>query len=213
MPTAGNLYVSLVEPDAVGHRRGPESPAMAAKLAVVDGQVRALWEAHERLGRGIFLLFSDHGMASVTERPWFDPRGILGEPGHGSYACFSDSTMLRFWIFRDSLAGVVEEALAGITWGRMLSDEERRRFGVAAPAHGDLIVLANEGVIPRPSHVGGKHPRARGMHGYHPDLESQRAFACWCGAVDGDAGTNEAPAAIRARDLPALWANLSGSPS
>lgn len=207
MATAGNLYVSLVEPDAVGHRQGPDSVRMARKLAEVDAQVARLWRAHLAAGRGLFLVFSDHGMSPVTSRPWFDPRQILGRPGRDTYACFSDSTMLRFWVFDDALLARLDEALASIRWGTVLSGEERTRFGVADPRHGHRILLADDGVIPTPSHVGGKHPRAVGMHGYHPDLATQAAVAAWSGGVEGVSGADP-DRRIRARDFPDFVENL-----
>lgn len=202
LDSGDNVYVALIEPDAVGHRQGPQSAAMRAKLQEVGAHLEALWAAHRRAGRGTFLVFSDHGMAPVTSRPWFDPEEAFGPPGPGRYACFSDSTMLRVWVEDPRRREEFEGRLGSLPWGALLSADERVRFGITSPAHGDFIVLAHEGVIPVPSHVGGKHPRAVGMHGYHPDLESQRGVVAWWSP--GDAGT--APERIRARDLPVLWA-------
>lgn len=217
MSSSDNLYVTLIEPDAVGHRQGPHSAGMARKLEEVASQVEALWSAHRAAGRGVFLLFSDHGMAPVTNHPWFDPADHFGPPGHRRYACFSDSTMLRFWVFDDSLRDRIGERLANLEWGTVLGAEERERFGITSMAHGDILFLVDEGVIPTPSHVGGKHPRAVGMHGYHPDLESQRGLAAWWtpADVEGESGAVEPaaePRRIRARDLPALWRRISEGP-
>lgn len=220
MDDGRHTYVSLVEPDAVGHRRGPGSEGMRRALAATAHQVASIWEAHRRHRRGPFILFSDHGMAPVRERAWFDPSEVLGPPGHSTYACFSDSTMLRFWIHDPEIRTAAEEALAALTWGRVLDGEERRRFGIASPAHGDVILLADEGVLPVPSHVGGKHPRAVGMHGYHPDLPSQRGVVAWW-HPDGTpsagelrsaglplAGDDRGAPRIRARDFSVLARTL-----
>jgi hypothetical protein len=202
------LYIALIEPDAVGHRQGPGSPAMRRKLAEIDAHLERIWTAHRRAGRGPFLVFSDHGMAEVVQKPVWDPRGHLGPPGRGRYACFSDSTMLRFWFFDPSIEVDARSMLAQVNWGRALMEEERSEHGIADRGHGDLVFLANEGVIPTPSHVGGKHPRAVGMHGYHPDAGTQQALAAWWLPEGGEELVAPPEGRIRAVELPILWEHL-----
>jgi hypothetical protein len=87
------------------------------------------------------------------------------------YVPFFDSTMARFKIGTARARNAIEECLGRMPSGRILSAGELRDLGVSFPdgRFGDVIYLADPGVIILPSHMGREGVAA--MHGYHPDTE------------------------------------------
>ncbi len=161
--------------DQAAHRVGRETTKLQSDLTRIDRFTRWLFKvAAERWGKGFeWLLFSDHGMETVTR--YLDPVHFsqrLTSRGVRAVA-FYDSTMARFWFEngeqRVDLGDVSE-------WGHFLSEEERARYGVNFEhnRYGDGIFLLNPGVVFHPSYVSWLRPR--GMHGYRPDIESQMAL-------------------------------------
>jgi hypothetical protein len=94
------------------------------------------------------------------------------------YAVVYDSTMARFWFFNDRARWLVTRRLQEIKQGRIVPDEELEKLGAFFPDRyfGELIFLAQEGVLIVPSHMGARP--IRGMHGYHPDDIHSYAALC-----------------------------------
>ena len=86
--------------------------------------------------------------------------------------------MARFWFFNERARGLVTRSLQQITTGRIVPDEELARLGTLFPDRyfGELIFLAQEGVLIVPSDMG-ERP-IRGMHGYHPTDPHSYAALC-----------------------------------
>ena len=126
--------------------------------------------AHEHYEEVRLTIFSDHGMANCDRlldlRTRIDPLGLrMGD----DYAVVYDSTMARFWFFDERSRRLVTECLRAIPEGRIMPDAELEELGTLFPDRhfGELIFLADEGVLIVPSHMGERPIRA--MHGYHPD--------------------------------------------
>ena len=85
------------------------------------------------------------------------------------YTATYDSTMGRFWFHQPEARNRILELLEGISEGRILPPEELQSLGCdfEGDQYGELIFLANPGVLVVPSHMGPKP--ITGMHGYHPD--------------------------------------------
>jgi hypothetical protein len=94
------------------------------------------------------------------------------------YAVVYDSTMARFWFFNENAKEKITAALNTVPNGRILPDAELKRLRAYFPDRyfGELIFLANEGVLIVPSHMG-ERP-IRGMHGYHPQAKHSYAMLC-----------------------------------
>jgi len=94
-----------------------------------------------------------------------DPLGL--EMGK-DYAVVYDSTMARFWFLKPGVKERVIEVLNKVPEGRILPEDELRKYRTYFEDHsfGELIWLAQEGVLIVPSHMGERPIRA--MHGYHP---------------------------------------------
>jgi hypothetical protein len=99
----------------------------------------------------------------------------LGLAIPGDFIPFFDSTMARFKIGSARARAALEDLLRGQRGGRLLSVEETESLGVAFPdgRFGDLIFLADPGVIILPSYMGREGVAA--MHGYHPDAEGMHS--------------------------------------
>jgi hypothetical protein len=123
-------------------------------------------------------VFSDHGMANCDAL--LDLKSeieALPVRVKTDYAVVYDSTMARFWFFNERARRIVTRRLQQLTEGRIVPDEELAKMGTLFPDRyfGELIFLAQEGVLIVPSHMGARP--IRGMHGYHPtDIHSYAAL-------------------------------------
>jgi len=124
-------------------------------------------------------IFSDHGMANcdvlLDLKAKIEPLPLrVGK----DYAVVYDSTMARFWFFNERAREQITAALKEVPQGRILPQSELKEL--RAPCDdgyfGELIFLANEGVLIVPSHMG-ERP-IRGMHGYHPQAPQSYAMLC-----------------------------------
>lgn len=173
------VVTTLVDLDAIGHDPGPGSPAFEAATRVLDARVRALVSALDAYAPGApVVVLSDHGQSPVTGAVDLAAEGglprILGRPRPDRWTWFVDSTIARVW---SPDVARLEAARAYLgPRAHVLSEAERRRFGVIDPRFGDVIAIAPEGTVFRPSHFAGR-AMPRGMHGYHPDARSQ--WAAW----------------------------------
>lgn len=164
-------YLYLPELDGVMHTEGTRGPRVEAKLAELEETIRSLLEmASERYSEVHLHLFSDHGMTDVLET--CDLAGTVDRTGLQwgvDYHAVYDSTMARFWFGSENARLRVAGALAELPGGRILTDEELRRWGCGFPdqAFGEMFYLLDPGILLCPGHMGAR-PVA-GMHGYDPD--------------------------------------------
>ena len=166
-------FAWLYWPDLDGllHRVGNLSPEVPAKLNAYEPWLAELMaKAHQHYEEVRLTIFSDHGMANcdilLDLRARIEPLGLrMGV----DYAVVYDSTMARFWFFGDRARRLVTECLGTVPGGRIVPDAELEKLGALFPDRyfGELIFLADEGVLIVPSHMGERPIRA--MHGYHPD--------------------------------------------
>jgi hypothetical protein len=166
--------------DGLLHMVGNKSPEVGTKLRVYETwieQVMAVAKAH--YAEVHLYIFSDHGMANcdvlVDLKAKIDALPVRMEQ---DYAVVYDSTMARFWFFNDRARQLVSEALQQVPEGRIMPEEELRRYNAYFEDHyfGELIFLMKEGVLIVPSHMGERPIRA--MHGYHPTDPQSYATLC-----------------------------------
>ncbi len=169
------LYTAGLDSDL--HRSGTTSPRIRERLAWYMERIERIAAAAGTLpGARIFVL-GDHGMRDVSGSVDLMKKvETLGLDIPRDYVPFYDSTMARFRIVsaraRDSLGRLLGDQASG----RLLSREEKRRLGVEFPdgRFGDLVFLAEPGVVILPSHMGSEAVAA--MHGYHPDAEEMSSL-------------------------------------
>ncbi len=169
------LFVPFPDLDGIAHAYGLASPQYQRRLESLDGWVEGLalrFLKHHPGGR-VFAL-SDHGMATVREGVRLNLERVLGPADQENYLYFTDATLLRVWLRDPRLQSGLCEYLQDLGWGRVVTREERQRFGLTSPAFGTVIYQLHEGLAFEPSYFARHKPKA--MHGYHPDTESQTAL-------------------------------------
>jgi predicted AlkP superfamily pyrophosphatase or phosphodiesterase len=156
--------------DGLLHMVGNDSPEIPKKLEHYERWINQVMETARLHYQHVDLhVFSDHGMANCDQlldlRAKIDTLGL--EMGV-DYAVVYDSTMARFWFLKPGVREKVEQVLAGVTLGRVMPEDELRHYRAFFDdcQFGELIWLAQEGVLIVPSHMGERPIRA--MHGYHP---------------------------------------------
>ena len=166
--------------DGLLHMVGNQSPEVPARLRVYEEWIdRVLAAAQRHYAEVRLYIFSDHGMANCDERLDLKAKiDALPVQMAKDYAVVYDSTMARFWFLNERARGLVTEALQQIPQGRIVPDEELRRYHAFFDDgyFGQLIFLVAEGVLIVPSHMGERPIRA--MHGYHPTDAHSYAALC-----------------------------------
>ncbi len=166
--------------DGLLHSVGNQSPEVSAKLRRYEQWIEQVLATAKRHYAEVQLyIFSDHGMANCDEL--LDLKGqidALPVRMEQDYAVVYDSTLARFWFFNDRARQLVTEALKKVPEGRILPDDELRRYRALFEDRyfGELIFLVREGVLIVPSHMGERPIRA--MHGYHPTDPQSYATLC-----------------------------------
>ena len=177
-PPVEFAYFLIGNLDSVGHAYGPDSPERAAEMSCVDEVLGRLYTlAASRFEELHFLVFGDHGMATVVRHLNVQQalQALRCRPVR-DYLMFLDSTMARFWFFDGGARAQVWGALGGLGGGHWISQEERKRYHLSYRHNcfGDEIFLADPGVLILPNYYQGNEP-VKGMHGYAPETPDQQS--------------------------------------
>lgn len=168
-----SIFIAWADLDNFTHVNGVGSPQHLQKIKELDRMVGdCVDDFRKRNPNGRFLFVSDHSMANVTKHVSFEPEKMWGRVSPETYVYFTDSNILRLWVFDSEVKKKIAEFLNNWGEGKLLSQEERSRFSITEPIFGDLIYILNEGTVFYPSFWGRGSVAA--MHGYHPDTESQK---------------------------------------
>lgn len=162
--------------DSELHRHGTASPRIGERLSWYADRIARVAKAARSGGGARVVVLGDHGMCDV--RGSVDLMGAIEALGLSiprDYVPMYDSTMARFRIRSARAREAIEGALARAPSGRVLSAAELHDLGVSFPdgRFGEVIYLADPGVIILPSHMGSEPVAA--MHGYHPDTEEMHS--------------------------------------
>jgi hypothetical protein len=166
--------------DGLLHNVGNQSPQVGEKLRGYEQWIRELMaEAEKHYTEVRLYIFSDHGMANCDVLLDLKAKiEALPLRMGKDYSVVYDSTMARFWFFNEPARDQISAALKQVPQGRILPETELK--AMRAPCDdgyfGELIFLADEGVLIVPSHMG-ERP-IRGMHGYHPQAPQSYAMLC-----------------------------------
>ncbi len=175
------IYLPLPDLDGIGHGDRRSGRRWAEHLAKVDTWVDDLADRFlRRQPEGDVFVVSDHGMADVRAGVVFDIEADAGPPGPGRYLYFTDSTLLRVWVYDPLLGPAIAEHIQSSPVAHLVSHDERVAYGLTNPAFGDFIAVLDEGMCFKPSTFARNIPAA--MHGYHPDVPSQHAVLLHQGA-------------------------------
>jgi hypothetical protein len=180
---ASFYFVYLSEMDAFLHHHCTEPENIRKKLAWYSSELTNLFRlALEADPKARLAVASDHGMTPVRHR--FDL--VSGLEGLGlampeDYLAVYDSTMARFWFFKNGARGAITEYLKRQSCGRILTDAELGELGTlfGDRRYGQMIFLLNPGCMLGRSDFNGRGWNPTGMHGYHPDdSNSDGIFLC-----------------------------------
>jgi len=177
IPDKGNIFLSLVDLDSIGHAYGVGSDEYLKRVDELDIWVKQLCTTflNENGEESNVFVLSDHGMANVVDKVWVKPESDIGHVGHDSYSYFTDATLMRVWVKNINLIHKIEDYLNTIENGRVLNNEDRKLYGITDKHFGDYIFLLNEGYVFDPSFVNrGGLPKA--MHGYSPNCPNQKGI-------------------------------------
>jgi hypothetical protein len=174
--------------DSAGHHVGASASALAPQMDAIDS---FLQKACDILGASYdadFLLFSDHGMTTITGT--FDLFAVLKDFRLGTdYVVFMDSTFARFWFPNPAMRQPILTRLASVP-GTLLTSDDKRAYGIdfADDRYGEEVLVAEEGTVFHPNFFPGplsplarRYPE-RAMHGYRPECPSSRGIVCYRGS-------------------------------
>jgi hypothetical protein len=163
----------LTQWDATMHAHPVDSAAAGEvmdRYRVFVREILGLLRPEDRLA-----VFSDHGMTPV--RAQTDVRAVLSANRNAIDDVIIDSTMCRVWLKEGADPDATRRAFDEVPRGHVLTSDELadQRLDFETGAFGDLIFLADPGVLVYPNHMGGAVPL--GMHGYWPGEPSADAVA------------------------------------
>ncbi len=170
---ASFYFLYLSEMDMFLHMNCDAPEKIHERLRWYDRELRKVFAAAQRAGDDVtFAISSDHGMTRVSEK--YDllmhlEKLSLRMPK--DYLAVFDSTMARFWFFNEDARKEILGILEQVPCGRVLSDDELKRFGVffSDRRFGEIVFLLHPGWLLSRSDFNGSSWKPIGMHGYHPD--------------------------------------------
>lgn len=148
-------FVYWPELDGLLHQVGNQSAEIPAKLLVYEQRLERLLDlVGKHYAETRLYIFGDHGMANCSE--FLDLRAridALGLRVGTDYAVVYDSTMARFWFFKERARQEITRVLQRLPQGRVLPDQELEEMGTLFPDRyfGELIFLVKEGVLIDPA--------------------------------------------------------------
>ena len=171
-----NLFVASADLDHITHRAGVGSEQHQAKIMELDSLLEKITEVFlDKNSQGKVVILSDHGMANVQNGVQVTLERHFGKASEKSYIYFADSVTLRIWCFDQSLREEINFHLYNLKIGSLLSEDQRRYYGITSPAFGNIILVLDSGSIFQPSFFG-KWRNVRAMHGYLPEDASQKGI-------------------------------------
>lgn len=176
IPYFKNTFITFCDLDHIGHIYGVGSREYKNKINELDYYIEELNKITTQENYNLIVL-SDHGMVNVKGSVNIKIEKAIGKASKKNYLYFIDSTLLRVWVFNENYKEKVLNYIKKIKEGHILTEKERLKYGLVSRKFGDIIFILDEGFVFSPSFFGKKIPKA--MHGYSPELESQKAFiAC-----------------------------------
>jgi hypothetical protein len=180
------LFLYLSGLDHYLHFNIHDRAGVDAQVAWYERRLRRVWEEATRRRPDVRMyVFSDHGMTPI--RWTYDlARDVdtLGLRVPEDYLVAYDSTMARFWAWKEGARQQLIALLDGHPCGQLLDRDELARLGIgfSDDRYYQLLFLMKPGMLLSPSHMGAI--RFAGMHGYHPSEPSADAVLLASAPVD-----------------------------
>jgi hypothetical protein len=170
---ASFFFVYLSGMDEFLHLHCKNSQSIDDRVRWYARELQNLFTLARKIDPNVALsVTSDHGMTPVEHTYDILPQmQSLNLNMPRDYLAVYDSTMARFWFFNEDARSLIYQLLLRIPCGRVLSDDELRRFGVFFEDRrfGETIFLLNPRWLFSRSDFNGTGWFPEGMHGYHPD--------------------------------------------
>tara|TARA_Y100000768_G_C23946773_1_gene668012 strand:+ start:22 stop:1266 length:1245 start_codon:yes stop_codon:yes gene_type:complete len=182
------LYIGVL--DEKGHYFGPDSIDFKDALKNFDNDIKSLFSTlKDKLDCNI-LIVGDHGMSNVINTIDFQSiiNGILKKNifQKEDIQIFCDSTIGRLKIKNKDVCNKLKDELNNNQTlsenGHLLSKEDLENLNVPnkPDSYGDIIWIANNGVMINPDYFHGFFP-PKGMHGYIPNQDNTYGTLILCG--------------------------------
>ncbi len=176
-----NIFGVFGEVDAIGHTlpRGSEYDAK------VDSCMRKLFQVIDlyrtKQPDKSILIVSDHGMSTINNLVDVDLEKKFGRASKKTYIAYSDTAIMCVFCETLSLKEQMEDYLSQFEYGHVLSDEERKLYGISDKKFGDIIFNLKEGYGFADNWFGKSIRRNYnfhvGMHGFWPEWTSKDQLA------------------------------------
>jgi hypothetical protein len=167
------IHIYLKGVDSITHKHGLDSPIVKAKRREIDSILERLYRSIKKGNENAgFMFFSYHGMVKVRGelniKAELDKANIVEGK---DYLGFYESTIARFWC-TEMVGKRIKEALKYVKGGRVLSDKDRKKFGIdfSSNEYGDVFFLAEPGILLLPNYFQGERGVVA-MHTYEPIRE------------------------------------------
>lgn len=154
--------------DGIMHQKGPEGAHQ--HLRWYESQIQHIMDTLTPQREVHLTVFSDHGMTRIHKH--LNIGSIDGSQEskiQPHVRRFYDATLARYWFTSEQARNEVKARLQRCQDGKVMEPEDLKREGVwfEDQRFGELIFLANPGVLLYPNQMGEHPPRA--MHGYAPE--------------------------------------------
>ncbi len=172
-------YQQISETDQMAHIHGVNSEVFRGVLRHFDEEVRGTYHLANDIYEDVNLLvFGDHGMEDV-EKIVDISLNLTPYNELWDYMYLKSSAAIQFWVFNSKVRD------------KILDDRQLNKHGrfieSPSPRQGDLIWLADNGIMVNPCHFHNRGDVQRAMHGWDPEWEPMQGTAI---IVDGEhAGT------------------------
>ncbi len=164
------FWIRLWDLDTAAHKFGIDSRQVIKVLGNLDRLCEKLIGELGGEDEVEFLFWSDHGMVEVKKT--VDIEALFKDM---KVKMFLDSTMARFW----GVGGKEKKILKKLSKlpGKVLDKKDKRKFriGFGHQKYGEIMFLADPGVLISPNYFEGKR-KYKAMHGYDPTYPNQEGI-------------------------------------
>lgn len=123
------------------------------------------------------MIISDHGMSTINSEIDLKLREKFGNQGENNYIAYCDSAIMCVFAGKDELRRSIAEYLSSCDCGHLLTEEDRKYYGVTNRKFGDLIFILREGNVFSENWFGKSlrkpNTNGAGMHGFWPNREAR----------------------------------------
>lgn len=182
----GVFFIYIGAADVVGHQFGPNSTEINHIIRRIDNQLEEFVSNFESIQPDSnYIFLGDHGMVGVEEI--IDVEEIVGELSSKfnlklgvDFLYFLDSTLMRIWFLNDNNVTIKQAFLESNTLtskGEFLDKENSEAYGIPSLEKlGDIVWLANPGVLICPDFFHTRSDNINGMHGYRNNINESKGF-------------------------------------